>query len=411
MIRRCCLHSVEFFSKGLLRACIFFGSRFTSRRLKKGRLRSLWGVTPILTLPILARCDRMLGISSDSLVYTTYYVTNKFDINLTRIQNWIVSKAPEYYASFCYVVLSIALLRYDIFHLYCDRGLLAPTRRMEINPIELDSYSRAKKFLFTYAYGADVRTRDATLALGEFNLCKECPSPGVYCQCSAKEGELNTSRIRKYATKMVAMGDMLNYIPNPYKLDYWPIDLRSFENIGVQWAAGSPLKIAHIPNHSHFKGTRHFEEAVARLVSEGWSIEILSAKGVPNKKVIEIYSSADMVADQFIAGFHGYAALEAMALGKPVLCYLRNLDVVLGGEECPIISANPKQIYDVLLMVLSGKIELSDLGRKSRNYVEQYYSLSAVSGSLASMYLDSIPLNREMSERFLNRNFSNKEST
>jgi glycosyltransferase involved in cell wall biosynthesis len=410
MIEKCWLRSIEFFSRTLLSTCIFFGSILTKRRLKKGSLRSLWGVTPILTLPILARCDRILGISSDSLVYTTYYVTNKFDINLTRIQKWIIEKAPEYYASFCYTVLSIALLRYDIFHLYCDRGLLAPTRRMEINPIELDTYTRAKKFLFTYTYGADVRTRDATLALGEFNLCKECPAPGVYCQCSPEEGELNTSRIKNYATKMVAMGDMLTYVPNPYKLDYWPIDLSMFENVGVQWTVGSPLKIAHIPNHSHFKGTRYFEKAVERLRSEGWEIEILRAEGVPNKKVIEIYSCADVVADQFIAGFHGYAAIEAMALGKPVLCYLRNQEVVLGGELCPIISSDPKQIYDVLLKILSGKIQLSDIGKKSRQYVERYYSLNAVSERLASMYLDCIPLNDVMSARFLNGSFSNNKS-
>jgi glycosyltransferase involved in cell wall biosynthesis len=408
MIGRYSLYSVEFFSKAVLSICIFFGSRLTNRRLKKGRLRSIWGVTPILTLPILARCDRMLGISSESLVYTTYYVTNKFDINLTRIQNWIINKAPEYYVSFCYIVLSFALLRYDIFHLYCDRGLLAPTRRMEINPIELDTYSRAKKFLFTYAYGADVRTRDATLALGEFNLCKDCPAPGLYCQCSTVEGELNTVTIKKYATRMIAMGDMLNYIPEPYNLDYWPLDLNSFENVGVQWEMGKSLKIAHVPNHSHFKGSQYLEKAVQRLVDEGWRVEILTAKGVTNNKVIEIYSSADLVADQFIAGFHGYAALEAMALGKPVLCYIRNLDAMIGGQECPIISVNPNEIYGTLLKILNGKIDLNILSQKSRRYVEEYSSLKAVSQRLASLYLDSIPLNPKMKKYFQHLN-SNTE--
>ena len=35
----------------------------------------MWGVTPILTLPLLARCDRLLGLRSESLVFTTYYTT------------------------------------------------------------------------------------------------------------------------------------------------------------------------------------------------------------------------------------------------------------------------------------------------------------------------------------------------
>src|SRR5262249_49188095 len=50
-----------------------------------GTPRTLWGVTPIVTLPLLARCDRLLGLKSDSVVFTTYYIANKFDINLERI--------------------------------------------------------------------------------------------------------------------------------------------------------------------------------------------------------------------------------------------------------------------------------------------------------------------------------------
>jgi hypothetical protein len=36
----------------------------------------MWAVTPILSLPLLARCDRLLGLRSDSLVFTSYYVTS-----------------------------------------------------------------------------------------------------------------------------------------------------------------------------------------------------------------------------------------------------------------------------------------------------------------------------------------------
>jgi hypothetical protein len=45
----------------------------------------MWGVTPILTLPLLARCDRLLRLRSDSLVFAVYYTTSVCDINLKRI--------------------------------------------------------------------------------------------------------------------------------------------------------------------------------------------------------------------------------------------------------------------------------------------------------------------------------------
>ena len=54
----------------------------TERRLARGTVRTLWASTPILTLPILAECDRLLGLRSASLVFNTYYITRSFDINL-----------------------------------------------------------------------------------------------------------------------------------------------------------------------------------------------------------------------------------------------------------------------------------------------------------------------------------------
>src|ERR1700737_4580095 len=56
--------------------------RNTERRIASGTVRTLWASTPILTLPILAQCDRLLGFRSSSLVFNTYYVTRSFDINL-----------------------------------------------------------------------------------------------------------------------------------------------------------------------------------------------------------------------------------------------------------------------------------------------------------------------------------------
>src|SRR5439155_16052577 len=43
-----------------------------------GRPRTMWGVTPILTLPLLAKCDRLLGFRSETLVFTTYHTTRSF---------------------------------------------------------------------------------------------------------------------------------------------------------------------------------------------------------------------------------------------------------------------------------------------------------------------------------------------
>jgi hypothetical protein len=81
---------------------------------------------------------------------------------------------------------------------------------------------------------------------------------------------------------------------------------------------------------------------------------------------------------------------------------------MIGGQECPIISVNPNEIYGTLLKILNGKIDLNILSQKSRRYVEEYSSLKAVSQRLASLYLDSIPLNPKMKKYFQHLN-SNTE--
>jgi glycosyltransferase involved in cell wall biosynthesis len=372
-------------------------------RTHVGRPRTLWGVTPILTLPLLVRCDRLLGLRSDSLVFTVYHTSNNFDFNLKRLREFVFNKHPRWALRLHEAILRICLIRYDVFHFFYDHGLLTPTRRLQINEDEIVAMRHFGRRLFTYAYGADVRTRTATLQLGRYNICAECPEAMKFCICADEEGEGNVARIRASATAMIAMGDMLAYVPGARNLHYWPIDTAAVKYAGVTWKKDRPLRIAHAPNHPHFKGTRYLIEAIERLRKEGHAIELVRIEGVPNKEVMALFASCDIIADQFIAGFHGYTALEAMALGKPVLCYLRNPDMAIDPVNCPIINVWPDTVYDVLLDCLNGLHDLATLGRRCRAYVEHYYSLEAVALRLGRLYLAEARFGAHVSRRIARR--------
>ena len=45
--------------------------------------RSLWAGTPILTLPVKAKAERLLGVKADTLVFQTYYITSDFRFDLS----------------------------------------------------------------------------------------------------------------------------------------------------------------------------------------------------------------------------------------------------------------------------------------------------------------------------------------
>src|ERR1700722_21028714 len=110
----------------------------TERRLARGTIRSLWASTPILTLPILAQCDRLLGLRSSSLVFNTYYITRSFDINLFVFEAVVrLTRSGFGLRNFRRIVLTWALLRFDVFHYFYDRGLMMSDGRYGIHPEEL----------------------------------------------------------------------------------------------------------------------------------------------------------------------------------------------------------------------------------------------------------------------------------
>ena len=377
------------FAKTLLQLATYLGRIATTVRFALGRPRAVWGTTPILTLPKLVRCDRRIGVDARSLVHTTYYITQDFDRNLERWREKIMTHCPWFYDTFWRLVLCVAMLRFDVFHFFCDRGILPSAQRMGINEEELRILRAAGKRIYTYTYGADVRTRETTQTLGPINFCMDCPDPGRCCICDEAAGRNNIKTIRDHATAMNAMGDMLLYVPAAREFHFWPLDTSQIPDIGVCRDSDGPLRVGHAPNHPHFKGTRHLEHAVAALADQGIQVELVRVEGVPNAQVLEMLSTIDVLAEQFIGGFHGYTALEAMALGKPVICYIGRREWLADPQRCPIIEATPDSLQETLTWCAHHRGALVELGRQARNYVERNYSLDAVAVGLARMYVET----------------------
>jgi glycosyltransferase involved in cell wall biosynthesis len=377
----------------------------TDRRLARGEVRTLWASTPILTLPILAQCDRSLGFCSSSLVFGTYYVTSSFDINLIVFEAAVrLTQSGLIRRNFRRIVLAWALSKFDVFHYFNDRGLMVSDGRYGIHPEEVQLLSDSGKRLYTYAYGADVRSREITLALGEPNICQACPQPGRYCVCKTEDLNSSLKRLDGRVTARIAMGDMVSYVPGCRNLHYWPLDLKKFKAAEpLAYQRGDTLRVAHAPNNGHFKGTAFLMEAIERLRREGQPIELVSVQRVPNKKVLDLFKSCHLVADQFVAGFHGYTALEAMALARPVLCFLRNDDMMVDPATCPIINTRPEQIYDVLKQCLEGEVDLESLGKRGTAYIDRYYSVEAVAARLGRLYIETAGFPEELNSTLQSR--------
>ena len=86
------------------------------------------------------------------------------------------------------------------------------------------------------------------------------------------------------------------------------------------------ITILHAPSDPAKKGTRFVRDAVERL-GRHFPIRFLQVSGLPHAEAMKLYPQADLVIDQVLGGWYGGFAVELMAMGKPVACYIRDEDL------------------------------------------------------------------------------------
>jgi glycosyltransferase involved in cell wall biosynthesis len=106
---------------------------------------------------------------------------------------------------------------------------------------------------------------------------------------------------------------------------------------------------------------------------------------------------ADVVVDQLIGGSFGYFAVEGMAFGKPVVCYIKDPSRVADPASFPIINADSR--YD-LRHPAQPALRPDELGGNRpalAQYVERYQSVGAFAARLRSLYLEPLHSRRRCS--------------
>jgi hypothetical protein len=357
------------------------------RRLVLYSFRSLWSGTPIFYMAFNAEAERRLGINAKSLVLVNYYIADVFDYNLGK---W----GPKWFTNTLVggLVFVWACIFCDRLHFYCDRGFGSPFTPYRFNRLELLTYRALGIQVFFWTYGGDVRCRETTRALGEPNCCTECEKPMIACVCNDATQRRNYEFLARHSTAIFAMGDMLEYTPGSRNdLWFWPLDLDDpkYEPKYPDANSAEPLRIVHAPNHRMFKGTRHLIAAGEKVKAQGVPVELVMVEKVPNKEALDIYRSADVVFDQCMIGWHGYFALEGMALGKPVMCFIRKPDEYLcAPEKCPIVNTHRDEIAERIIELANDRERCHELGRAGRAYVEKHFTIDAFAERLDRAYKD-----------------------
>lgn len=199
------------------------------------------------------------------------------------------------------------------------------------------------------------------------------------------------SKFDKYANSIFALNpDLMHVLPSRTRfMPYAHIDIEKWTKISK--SSNGVLHIVHAPSHRGVKGTRFINEAIDRLITEGYSFTYTQVENTPHVEARKIYETADVLIDQLLIGWYGGLAVELMALGKIVLCYLREEDLCYIPRDMradlPIINVNVSSLYDRLKIVLEMSHEdLREVGDYSRQYVEKWHNPKKIAEQLIEIY-------------------------
>jgi len=305
----------------------------------------------------LSRAERELGLESDVVVFHPSPYGYGYDIDLHAGAGQPFWRRMARRASF----LRRALREYDVFHFNFGLTLLS-VRQLGFVLDELAWVKRrGKTVLFTYQ-GSDVRPSAS------------CPCGREDCRRLDRYRGPAARRALRFADRVFYLNpDLRRWLPGARFLPYANVDAREYEPLPLP--DGEELVVAHAPTNREVKGTSHVIAAVEALRSEGVSIRLDLIEGTNREEVRGRLGLADLAVDQLLIGWYGGFAVEAMALGRPVLAYICEDEPEDNpfGESLPIVRTSPSSLVDDLRRLVADRERRHGLARASRAFVEEHH--------------------------------------
>jgi hypothetical protein len=318
----------------------------------------------------LSRAERQLGLESDVMVRRSSWQGIPADVDLRLREGWFPARLMRLLLFF-----RRAVRRYDIFHFNWGMSIL-DHRTWNLNYLELPYLKRSGKRIVVTFQGCDARMRGRSQQLFSTNACATCDVRW----CTPRMDAIRQRRIRKvfrYADRVFALNpDLLHVLPGAEFLPYAAVDPREWKPASNDSRTEATVRVLHAPTNRSIKGTRFVEEACQQLVREGFPIELRLVEQVPHPQMMEVLCQADIVVDQLLIGWYGALAVEAMALEKPVLCYLRDEDLqsfVPFHDRIPIVRTTKETLVEDLRSLLGNRAGLRQLGSEGRRFVEAFH--------------------------------------
>lgn len=148
--------------------------------------------------------------------------------------------------------------------------------------------------------------------------------------------------------------------------------------------------VVHAPTQRIAKGSSYILEAVEELKKE-LDFDFVLLENMPREQALQQVKQCDIFIDQLILGSYGLASCEAMAFGKPVLCYIMPAVYNNGlPSDCPVVNTTPETIKERLRELLLSESRRKELGALGRAFAENRLDADKAATRYAEMYREVI---------------------
>lgn len=287
-----------------------------------------------------------------------------------------------------------APFRNDVLHYYFGRSLLywddwTGTNGFPFLDLRI-AKALGKKVFFTLQ-GCDARQAGVSNQSNIFTPCHP-DACSVFAACISTYDKQRNDFIRTIlplCDRVFFLNPELGHVvPTGHFLPYANVDIEGLEPIYPEIKRRVP-KIVHAPSDSSIKGTPHILAALEKLRKD-FEFELILVQGKTHAEALKIYRSADIAIDQILAGWYGGVSVELMAIGKPVMCYLRESDFQFVPKkmlaDLPIRNIRPDHLVEDIAQVLEKQNEWRKWGIASRRFVERWHNPETLAKALTDVY-------------------------
>src|SRR5262249_14378667 len=207
--------------------------------------------------------------------------------------------------------------------------------------------------------------------------CTECDP---FCIPQRQERILREARAHAHA-EIVSTPDLLESVPRARQVhvaawlpDYEPKPVRE-----------RPQLVLHAPTNRPIKGTKYVGAAFERLRPRFPGVEFRVVEKTAWPRLRDQMAECDVFVDQLFMGWYGMVSVEAMALARPALVYMRP-DFEPRAQGCPIVRTTLETLTQDLAALLEDAPRRRAIGDAGRAYVERAHEAHVIARGLLGLY-------------------------